>query len=254
MRGKVLIMASVKKEALIAIRPIVKKEIRLRIVGDSPLITHCWDAKAKRQILEKELGIKSVRGNEKKNPVADFASSMYWLDPMPTDLTEENVNTAIQNGARFGFPLTGVKQAAISAAYRMGWSKDKASLRGSFFVKPEFDGYYAGDLVISDDKKSVDIVPNAVHPEPMIEIHAESVKMREDMVKVGMGAADIRYRGQFENWWSEFSIVYNENGDKTIDEIITILNAGGYVCGLGEWRPERDGQYGMFHVEIESIR
>ena len=27
-----------------------------------------------------------------------------------------------------------------------------------------------------------------------------------------------------------------------------IINAGGYVCGIGEWRPERDGQYGMFHV------
>ena len=97
---------------------------------------------------------------------------------------------------------------------------------------------------------AVEIVPNAFHPEPMIEIHAESVTMREDMVKVGMGAADIRYRGQFNNWWAEFTISYNENGDKTVDEILTILNAGGYVCGLGEWRSERDGQYGMYHVEL----
>ena len=251
MQRKETFMAT-KTENIVAIRPIVKKEVKVRIVGDSPLITHCWDAKAKRQILEKELGIKAVRGaeKEKKDPVADFAASMYWLDPMPETLTKDSVNEAIANGARFGFPLTGIKQAAISAAYRMGWSKDKMSLRGAFFIKPDFDGYYAGDLVVSDDRKSVEIVPNAFHSEPMIEIHADSVVMREDMVKVGMGAADIRYRGQFNNWWAEFTISYNENGDKSIDEIMTILNAGGYVCGLGEWRPERDGQYGMYHIEL----
>ena len=242
-------MAIAKKENVIAIRPIVKKDIKVRIVGDSPIITHCWDVKAKRQILEKELGIKAVRGAEKKDPVSDFASSMYWLDPMPNEITAESVNSAIENGARFGFPLTGIKQAAISAAYRMGWSKDKMSLRGAFFIIPEFDGYYAGDLLISNDRKNIDIVPNAFHPEPMIEIHAENISMRQDMVKVGNGAADIRYRGQFDNWYADLTISYNENGDKTIDEILTILNAGGYVCGLGEWRPERDGQYGMFHVE-----
>lgn len=245
-------MAPKKTENIIAIQPIVKKELKVRIVGDSPLITHCWDAKAKRQILEKELGLKVARTADetKKDPVADFASSMYWLDPMPEDLTMENINKAISNGARFGFPLTGLKQAAISAAYRMGWSKDKASLRGAFFITPDFDGYYAGDLVIADDRKSIEIVPNVIHPEPMIEIHAESVTMREDMVRVGMGAADIRYRGMFTNWWAEFTVSYNANGDKTPDEILTILNAGGYVCGLGEWRPERDGQYGMYHIDI----
>ena len=29
---------------------------------------------------------------------------------------------------------------------------------------------------------------------------------------------------------------------------VNIINAGGYSCGIGEWRPERDGQSGMFHV------
>ena len=46
------------------------------------------------------------------------------------------------------------------------------------------------------------------------------------------------------------TISYNENGPHTLEQIVNIINAGGYVCGVGEWRPERDGQYGMFHVEI----
>ena len=244
-------MATTKKQDVIAIQPINVVEYRLRIVGDSPLITHCWDAKAKRQILEKELGFPTKRSKEEeaKNPAADFASSMYWLTPMPDELTAENVNEAIENGARFGFPLTGIKQAAISAAFRMGWAKDKMSLRGAFFIKPEFDGYYSGDLKINWEKKRVDIIPNVFHREPMVEIHADSVVMREDPVKVGMGAADLRYRGQFENWYADLTLTYNTNGSKTIDEIMSIIAAGGYVCGLGEWRPERDGQYGMYHIE-----
>lgn len=240
-----------KKTELVQIQPIDIRSIELKIVGTSPLITHCWDAKAKRQILEKELGynVKRTKDEEAKNPAADFASSMYWLDPMPEELTSEAVNKAIMMGARFGFPLTGLKQAAISAAYRMGWSKDKMSLRGAFFIEPQFDGYYAGDLVNNTEHKRVDIVPNMYHPEPMLEIHADSVVMREDMVRVGMGSADIRYRGQFNNWWAKLTVNYNANGDKSVDEILSIIQAGGYVCGIGEWRPERDGQYGMFRVE-----
>lgn len=76
----------------------------------------------------------------------------------------------------------------------------------------------------------------------------ETPNMREDMVKIGMGTADIRYRGEFRNWYADMEISYNVNGQYTIEQIINIINAGGYACGVGEWRPERDGQYGMFHV------
>ena len=41
---------------------------------------------------------------------------------------------------------------------------------------------------------------------------------------------------------------YNANGMYSLEQIVNIINAGGYACGIGEWRPERDGQYGMFHV------
>jgi hypothetical protein len=240
-------MAQAKKE-LISITPIEKKLVQLRIVGDSPLITHCWDVKAQRQILESEMGIKRV-GKLKKNPYEDFASSMYWLNKMPETITKESLDEAIENDGRFGFPLTAVKQAAISAAYRMGWSKDKMSLRGAFFIKPEVDGYYTGDLEISEDQKQIDIIPNVFHNEPMIEIKYEKLSMRRDMVKVGVGSADIRYRAEFDNWYADMTIDFNANGDKTIDQIMTMINAGGYICGIGEWRPERDGQFGMFHID-----
>lgn len=211
-----------KNVELIEIKPIEVKKTTIRVVGDTPLIMHAWSEKAKREMLEKQMKKTKSSAREAKNPVEDFIRSMYWLSPIPTEMSEEGFEEAIANGARFGFPVTAFKQAAISAAYRMGWSKDKMSMRGAFFI----DG---------DENQ-------------MIEIHSEVPIMREDMVKVGMGVADIRFRGEFRNWYADMTISYNTNGQYTLEQIINIINAGGYVCGVGEWRPERDGQYGMFHV------
>lgn len=208
---------------IIEIRPIQIRKATIHIVGDTPLIMHAWSEKAKREMLEKQMKVTKTKAKDAKNPVEDFIRSMYWLTPMPTDMTEDGFHAAIDNGARFGFPVTAFKQAAISAAYRMGWAKDKMSMRGAFFI----DG---------DENQ-------------MLEIKSNTPIMREDMVKVGMGTADIRYRGEFRNWSADINISFNENGQYSLEQIINIINAGGYVCGVGEWRPERDGQYGMFHVE-----
>ena len=240
-------MATAKKTELVEIRPIEMVETTIRIVGDTPLIMHAWSAKAKREILEKEIGATKTKARDPKNPIEDFAASMYWLTPMPEEFTKESMSEALE-GARFGFPVTGVKQAAISAAYRMGWAKDKMSLRGAFFIEPDADVYYGGDLNIDFDKKKISVVPNALRKEQIIEIHSDTPTMREDMVRVGMGSADIRYRGEFTNWYADLKIKFNANGQYSLEQIINIINAGGQVCGIGEWRPERDGQYGMFRV------
>ncbi len=222
-------MATKKTTEVLEIRPIQIQKVNLRIVGDTPLIMHAWSEKAKRMMLEAQMGKAKGKKKEAKSPVDDFIRSMYWLSPMPEyedNASEEEKQAAfeqtIENGARFGFPVTAFKQAAISAAYRMGWAKDKVSLRGAFFIDGDENG--------------------------MIEIHSDAPKMREDMVKVGMGTADIRYRGEFDNWYADITISYNMNGNYSLESIMNIINAGGYICGVGEWRPEKDGQYGQFHV------
>lgn len=216
-------MATTKKQEIIEIRPIEMCEARVTIVGDTPLIMHAWSEKAKRQMLEAQMGKSKGKQKEKKNPIEDFINSMYWLTERPTEYTEEAFADAIAKGANFGFPVTALKQAAISASFRKGWSKDKMSLRGVFFI----DGGW-GD---------------------MMEIVSDPPVMREDMVKVGMGTADIRYRGEFHNWSATFTLKYDANGQYSLENVINMINAGGTVCGIGEWRPERDGQSGMFHVQ-----
>lgn len=211
-----------KNVETIEIKPIEIQKTTIRVVGDTPLIMHAWSEKAKREILDKQMKKTKASAKQAKSPVEDFIRSMYWLEGFPEEMSEDGFEEAIRKGARFGFPVTAFKQAAISAAYRMGWTKDKMSMRGAFFI----DG---------DENQ-------------MVEIFSDVPVIREDMVKVGMGTADIRFRGEFRNWYAELTISYNKNGQYSLEQIINIINAGGYVCGIGEWRPERDGQYGMFHV------
>lgn len=224
-------MATTKKVELVEIKPIEMKTVEVKIVGDTPLIMHAWSEKAKRMMLEAQQGKAKCKKKPVRNPVDDFIQSMYWLDGKPEYPDETDEETcekafldAIENGAKFGFPVTSIKQAAISAAYRMGWVKDKMGLRGAFFIETDY-----GD---------------------MVEIVSDVPEMREDMVKVGMGTADIRYRGEFRNWSATFRVKYNTNGQFSLQDIMNIINAGGCICGIGEWRPERDGQFGMYHISV----
>lgn len=232
-------MATAKKE-LVAIKPLKLSKIPIRIVGDSPLIVHAWSEKAKRQMLEEQGGKTKLKKKPQRIPFDDFARALYWLTPMPEEetidqntneprmvVTEELFDEAIKNGARFGFPANSFKMAANSTAYRMGWVENQTKLRGAYFLNAE-DG---GDLV---------------------EIKGSVPMCREDMVKLQGKTADLRYRPIFDPWYCDLTLEYNENSGFKLSDILTCINSGGYACGIGEWRPERDGRFGRFHIETKK--
>lgn len=202
---------SAEATTMIEIPGINTETIVVKVEGTSPLITNAWSKKAKEMLLGKQMK-KASSGREAKDPFRDFCESMYWLDGMPASPTEEDVQNA-----RFGFPAVGFKSAAIDGAYQSGRIPKKTTARGSFFILGEM----------------VEIIG---HPQ-----------MREDMCKIGMGIADVRYRAEFKEWSAYLHIEYDRNA--TSPEILTnMLNIGGFSNGVGEWRPARDGDFGRFRV------
>lgn len=216
---------AIKKEesAIVNIKPLDIKIVPITIVGDTPIIVHAWSEKAKKMMLDAQTKATKTKAKEARNPMDEFINSMYWLTDVP-ESTENDFVNAINNGAKFGFPVGAIKQAANSAAYRLGWVKNQMELRGAYFLKTEY-----GD---------------------MAEIISDAPEMREDMVRIGMGTADLRYRAEYKNWKMKMVLQYNASGNLTIEQIINCINAGGYAVGIGEWRPERDGDFGRFHVEL----
>lgn len=177
------------------------RRVRVRIVGDSPLISHAWSQKAKQMMLDKQMK-KGTQAKEAKDPQRDYEESLYRLPD-----------------GRCGFPAVGIKAAAIRGAKALGMVM--ADSRAAFHIE--------GDLL-----------PIQGDPRP-----------REDMVRVGMGTADIRYRGEFPEWSIELPITYNAR-IVSAEQIVAMLDAGGFGTGIGEWRPEKDGQFGRFHVEAAA--
>lgn len=208
-----------KDETLnISIPQIELKYFTVKLVGDSPLIIHKWNEKAKKEILDKQMKKAKKAGKEAKDPWMDYCNSMYWLTPMPERPTEEDIKNA-----KFGFPATAIKACAIDAGYQQEILTKKTTARGAFHVMGEF-----------------------------IEIEGHP-RMREDMVRVGgmSKTADIRYRGEFPEWSAKLTIKYNPRV-MTVEQILNLLNIGGFSCGIGEWRPAKDGSFGCFHVALEN--
>lgn len=120
-------------------------------------------------------------------------------------------------GGGYGFPSLAFKKSAVSACTSLGKSITKVAARQAFHV--------VGELVRIEGEPS----------------------MREDMVKIGMSTADIRHRGEFKEWATTLRIRFNTRV-LSVAQICNLLNTAGFAVGVGEWRPEKDGSYGLFHV------
>jgi len=204
-------VAKTSSSVAIELPPLAIKTIEIPIVGDSPLIVHAFSKKAREQMLAKQTK-KASAGREAKDPWSDFVESMYWLDGMPDQPTEEDVKKG-----RFGFPAVGFKAAAVTACTSIG-SITKVAARQAFHVEGEF-----------------------------VEIKGPPPSMREDIARVGMGTADLRYRGEFDPWSAVLTVKYNANV-MSAAQVVNLFQTAGFAVGVGEWRPERDGVYGRFHV------
>jgi hypothetical protein len=124
----------------------------------------------------------------------------------------------------YGFPASGFKKAAVSAC-RYADGINMTFAKGAFHV--------VGDL---------------------LEIKGSKPKMREDIVRLNSGpkpVADIRYRAEFDKWAVEIPVRFN-SAAITPSMIVNLFNIAGFSVGIGEWRPEKSGSFGMFEIQKQA--
>ena len=134
----------------------------------------------------------------------------------PQELFQDSLYPVPGKKNTYGFPASGFKKAAVSACRQLD-TIPMTFVRGAFFV--------LGDLVEIDGKPSI----------------------REDIVRLNGKVADVRYRAEFKEWSAVLSIRYNK-GSISKEQIINLINMAGFAVGVGEWRPEKNGSFGMFEV------
>lgn len=145
-----------------------------------------------------------------KDPQAEYESALYLLE----------------NGG-FGFPADAFKQATVGAARFYGKQLSMTGLKQFIFFRGE----------IGDDGRA--LVP--IQGEP---------QMREDVVRIGRGGHELRYRPQFYPWSAVLSVTYFTSV-LTRESVLSLIDAGGLAVGVGDWRPERDGTFGTYKIDTD---
>lgn len=124
----------------------------------------------------------------------------------------------------YGFPSLAFKAATVSAA-RYYKRVAMTELRQYLF--------FAGQ-----------VGPDGVR---MVSIEGEP-RMREDTVRYKTGGTDLRYRPEFPEWKATLEIVFVTSA-LTQGSVMSLVEAGGLGVGVGEWRPERKGDFGTYEID-----
>lgn len=182
------------------------------VVGTTPLIVHNFSEKSKRQMLEAQQGRKTVKQN--RDPKAEYEAAFYKIfrEGQPES---------------YGLPAVSFKQATISAA-RFYKSVRMSELKQALFFR--------GTLTKAD-------------PQQLVEITG-SPEMREDVVRLGGASrsADLRYRPEFREWSATLEVEYVDSL-LSKESVLSLIDAGGLGVGVGEWRPEKGGDFGRYQID-----
>jgi hypothetical protein len=147
---------------------------------------------------------------EVRDPRADYEASLYR--------TKEG----------YGFPVTAFKAATVGAARFYGKDVSMTHLRQFIFMH--------GVLTEHDPQALVEIVGTP--------------RMREDVVRLAgpSRSADLRYRAEFPEWSAVLDVTYVQSCI-SLNSVLSVIDAGGMGIGVGEWRPEKKGEFGTYKID-----
>mgnify|MGYP001005159674 CR=1 FL=1 len=227
-----------RKTVTVEVNPLQLVRLSLTLVGTTPLIVQRFSHKAQAEMLAKQM--KRTFQKEAKDVFECIEGATYYLDESgqelecPADLNmiaEGKVGKFIDQYRAWIETLRKIKKPIYglpSVCFK------KSALRGAKQI----------GLVMKDAMGAFQI------PAPFAVIHGER-STRCDMVRIAMNTADIRFRPQWVNWWTEIEVCFNSKM-MTEDQIIHMFHAGGFCSGVGEWRPERGGIYGQYEIGTQA--
>lgn len=186
------------------------------VVGLSPLITHAWSEKAKREMLAKM--VKAVKvGKDERKPEQEFQDSLYTISE-----------------GQYGFPVTAVKKCLLSVAHK-DRGIAKTTVMGALWL----------DFKIIQARPAL---AGALCDMPIIPIYGSKPVMREDMVRIkgrGGSTANFAYRAQFSTWAMRLSGKFDPQ-QIPVEALGWLIDTGGLATGIGDWRNEKSGIFGSF--------
>ena len=126
-----------------------------------------------------------------------------------------------------GFPAGGFKASLVGAARQAG--KDLPMTLAKRLV-----------FIVADDATT-----------GLVRIYGEPT-MRDDMVRLETGVADIRFRAQYWPWSAILQVRYNASIISQ-EQVANLVMLSGMSEGIGEWRPSApkscSGDFGLWRID-----
>lgn len=143
-------------------------------------------------------------------------------------------NPAAEYEAAF-YRLADGRPALPVAAFR------RAMIDGASFVENVTKVLTRGSFTILADDPRTNLVALSSCSKP---------HMREDVVRLNGTTTDLRYRPQFDEWEVLLTFSMLENTGLSPSQLVHLLQVAGYSVGIGEWRPQKNGDYGRFLLKV----
>lgn len=159
--------------------------------------------------MEEKAMKKAQQKKEYGTPQEQFESTLYRIEG------KKNI---------YGIPAAGLKNCAVSAC-RFIDGVPMTVAKGAFHVVNDIGG--------------------------LVQINGSAPTIDERIVRVGNFGNKkpcTRYRGRFDNWKISFDVRYNSRVISP-EQLVNLYENAGFSIGLCEYRPEKNGNLGMFHVQ-----
>lgn len=210
-----------KQTVTIQLPDIKLEEARLYLVGTASLLVHAFPEKARKAMLDKQM--KTAKGGrDARDPYTEFEAARYRLPD-----------------GRDGFPAIGFKSAAVTACTSLS-DVTKVAARQAFRVK-------------GVSMNAPGVLDGTFIRTALVPLHAHPPTMREDVVHLSGPSrpAELRYRPEYEHWGVELDVILNPQV-VSLGQLATMYVAAGHGVGIGDWRPEKNGQAGTFELVTQA--
>lgn len=217
--------------------------VRVTLQGTRPLLMHQdnveWSEKTKAWQKDPENKKRSIAGDD-RSPAWTWLGSMYH-DGKVVTLPSDNIMTMLREGGA-GVPVPGGR----------GSKTFKAQTQSGIVPKDiDWPIYINGETIPVSELLMLEDVDDFDEHVRVVEEHGFELFVKR--AKIGQ-SKHIRVRPRFVSWVAvgQLSIIDDQI---TPDVLQSILNVGGELKGIGDWRPssKTPGMHGTFMAGVEVL-
>jgi len=207
-----------------------REKATITIRGLSPMLQHRFPDKTLFEFVNKKRGI-IKKERDIVTPVDDVLGAIHFIDDVDIDALKNKMEaercdigsdiTKYFKKIKIGFPSIGVKLATVRAAKAVP-GLDMIDARG-------WIGIWG-------------------HQDPSLaELSYKKCIMRCDSVRLNNGPRDSRVRPEFHDWSLKLHVtaLYPYI---SLESVINLMQMGGAIAGIGDWRIICNGDHGAFEV------